>query len=43
MDNEDIGLSRVQQFSHLCVARTYQTPVSSMFKHIRTTSINTII
>ena len=42
-DKEAIGLSRVQQFSHLCVARPYQISVNSIFKHIHTTSINTII
>ena len=43
VDKEAIGLSRVQQFSHLCVARLYQISVNSIFKHIHTTSINTII
>ena len=43
MDKEAISLSRVQQFSHLCVARPYQISVKSIFKHIHTTSINTII
>ena len=43
VEKEAIGLSRVQQFSHLCVARPYQISVSSIFKHIYTTSINTII
>ena len=43
VDKEAIGLSRVQQFSHLCVARPYQISVKSIFKHIHTTSINTII
>ena len=43
MDMEAIGLSRVQQFSHLCVACPYQISVNSIFKHIHTTSINTII
>ena len=43
VDKEAIGLSRVQQFSHLCVARPYQITVNSIFKHIHTTSINTII
>ena len=43
VDKEAIGLSRVQQFSHLCVARPYQISVNSIFKHIHTTSINTII
>ena len=38
-----IGLSRVQQFSQLCVARPYQISVNSVFKHIHTTNINTII
>ena len=38
-----IGLSRVQQFAHLCVARPCQISVNSMFKHTHTTSINTII
>ena len=38
-----IALSRVQQFSHLCVACPYQISVNSIFKHIHTTSINTII
>ena len=40
---QGIGLSRVQQFSHLCVARPYQISVNSIFKFIHTTSINTII
>ena len=43
VDKKAIGLSRVQQFSHLCVARPYQMSVNSIFKHIHTTSINTII
>ena len=43
VDKEAIGLSRVQQFSHLCVARPYQISVNSIFKHIHTTSINSII
>ena len=43
VDKEAIGLSRVQQFSHLCAARPYQISVNSSFKHIHTTSINTII
>ena len=43
VDKEANGLSRVQQFSHLCVARPYQISVNSIFKHIHTTSINTII
>ena len=43
MDKEAIGLLRVQQFSHLCVVRPYQISVNSIFKHIHTTSINTII
>ena len=43
VDKEAIGLSRVQQFSHLSVARPYQIFVNSIFKHIHTTSINTII
>ena len=43
VDKEAIGLSRVQQFSHLCVAHPYQISVNSIFKHIHTTSINTII
>ena len=43
VDKEAIGLSRVQQFSHLCVACPYQISVNSIFKHIQTTSINTII
>ena len=43
VDKEAIGLSRVQQFSHLCVACPYQISVNSIFKHIHTTSINTII
>ena len=43
VDKEAIGLSRVQQFYHLCVARPYQISVNSMFKHIHTTCINTII
>ena len=43
VDKEAIGLSRVQQFSHQCVARPYQISVNSIFKHIHTTSINTII
>ena len=43
VDKEAIGLSRVQQFSHLCVARPYQISVNSIFKHIHTTSINTIV
>ena len=34
VDKEAIGLSRVQQFSHLCVARPYQISVNSIFKHI---------
>ena len=43
MDKEATGLSRVQQFSRLCVARPYQISVNYIFKHIHTTSINTII
>ena len=43
VDKEAIGLSRVQQFSHLCVARHYQMSVNYIFKHIHTTSSNTII
>ena len=43
VDEEAIGLSKVQQFSHLCVARPYRISVNSIFKHIHTTSINTII
>ena len=43
VDKEVICLSRVQQFSHLCVARPYQISVNSIFEHIHTTSINTII
>ena len=43
VDKEAIGLSRVQQFSHICVARPYQISVNSIFKHIHTTTINTII
>ena len=43
VNKEAIGLSRVQQFSHLCVARPYQISVNSIVKHIHTTSINTII
>ena len=43
VDKEAIGLSIVQQFSHLCVARPYQISVNSIFKYIHTTSINTII
>ena len=31
------------KFYHLCVARSYHIPVNSIFKHIHTTSINTII
>ena len=42
-DKEAIGLSRVQKLSHLCVACPYQISVNSIFKHIHTTSINTII
>ena len=30
VDKETIGLSRVQQFSHLCVARPYQISVNSI-------------
>ena len=37
VDKEAIGLSRVQQFSHLHVARPYQISVNSIFKHIHTT------
>ena len=37
------SLSRVQQFSYLCVARPYQISVNSIVKHIHTTRINTII
>ena len=33
VDKEAIGVSRVQQFSHLCVARPYQISVNSTFKH----------
>ena len=33
VDKEAIGLSRVQQFSHLCVARPYQISVNFIFKH----------
>ena len=43
VDKEAISLSRVQQFYLLCVARPYHISVNSMFKHIHTTSINTII
>ena len=43
VDKEAIGLSRVQQLSQLCVARPYQISANSIFKHIHTTSINTII
>ena len=43
VDKEAVGLSRVQQFSHLCVACPYQIFVYSIFKNIHTTSINTII
>ena len=43
VDKEAIGLLRVQQFSYLCVAHPYQISVDSIFKHIHTTSINTII
>ena len=43
VDKKAIGLSRVQQFSHLCVASPYQIAVNSIFNHIHTTSINTII
>ena len=43
LDKEAIGLSRVQQLSHLCVAHPYQICVNYIFKHIHTTSINTII
>ena len=43
VDKEAIGLSRVQKFSHLYVAHPYQISVNSIFKHIHTTSINTII
>ena len=43
VDKEAIGLSRVQQFSHLCVAHPYQISVNSIFKHIHTISINPII
>ena len=43
VDKEAIGLSRVQQFSHLCVDHPYQIYANSIFKHIHTTSINTII
>ena len=43
VDKEAIDLLRVQQFSHLCVARPYQISVNSIFKHIHTTSINTVI
>ena len=38
VDKEAIGLSRVQPYSHLCVARPYQISVNSIFKHIHTTS-----
>ena len=31
VDKEAFGLSRVQQFSHLCVARPYQISVNSIF------------
>ena len=41
MDKKAIGLSRVQQFSHLFVAPPYQIFVNSIFKHIHTTSIST--
>ena len=43
VDKEAIGLSRVQQFYRLCVARPYHISINSIFKHIHTTSINTII
>ena len=43
VDKEAIGLSRVQQFSHLYVGRPFQISINSMFKHIHTTGINTII
>ena len=43
VDKEAIGLSRVQQFSHLCVTRPYQISVNSIFEHIHTISINTTI
>ena len=43
VDKEAINLSRVQQLCHLCVARPNQISVNSIFKHILTTSINTII
>ena len=43
VDKEAIGLSRVQQFYHLCIAHPYQISVNSILKHIHTTSINTII
>ena len=42
VDKEANGLSRVQQCSHLCVTRPYEISINSMFKHIHTTSINTI-
>ena len=43
VDKEAIGLSRDQQFFHLCVARPYQIYVNSILRHIHTTSINTFI
>ena len=33
----------VQQFYHICIARPYQISVNSVFKHIHTTSTDTII
>ena len=43
VDKKAIGLLRVQQFYHLCVACSDHISVNSIFKHIHTTSINTII
>ena len=43
VDKEAIGLSRVQPCYHLCIARPYDISVNSMFKHIHTTNINTLI
>ena len=43
VDQEAIGLSRVQQCYHLRVARPYHIYVNSILKHIHTTSVNTII
>ena len=39
VDKEAIGLLRVQQFYHLCIARPYQISFNSIFKHIHTLAL----